>query len=346
MMTSTDLDALLVSALYGELSPAERARLDEHLAQSPQDRAALDGLTLARSLVRQSGWLAGAGMVEPPTAVSAKLVRLAADARPSPGLWARFVDAMGAFGRSPALAAAAMAVVVAGGAGFIYMRSGGKGAPERTASAVIAQADQAEQAVARSGSAAAPSMAPTPDMPATTRDAFEAKLDESVGGKGAGAGKPTHAIAIAPTSPADIALKEVDDVALEREKLAAAADTGITEKADATRFTAGAATAATSSGEGMSGAAGGVPLGAAQSGADANEAAAVTLHATLVKLAAAGKCTEAGALGGSIAKDHPAYYAREVATDRRLRTCRPYIDRAAVIKPAEAGPGKPTADPR
>ena len=66
-------------------------------------------------------------MVEPPTAVSAKLVRLAADARPSPGLWARFVDAMGAFGRSPALAAAAMAVVVAGGAGFIYMRSGGKG---------------------------------------------------------------------------------------------------------------------------------------------------------------------------------------------------------------------------
>ena len=47
MTSTTDLDALLVSALYGELSPAEQVRLDKHLVSHPQDRAALENYLAA-----------------------------------------------------------------------------------------------------------------------------------------------------------------------------------------------------------------------------------------------------------------------------------------------------------
>lgn len=333
MMTSTDLDALLVSALYGELSPAERARLEAHLATSPGDRAALDALTEARAIIQKSGWSAAAGMVEPPTAVSAKLVRLAADARPRPGLWARFMDGIAAFGRSPALAAAAMAVVVAGGAGLLYMRSGGS-APERSAApatATLAAAD-APGSTTAAGSAVA---APTATAQAHDGIAFEANLDEGVGM--AGGTKAPRGIAIAPRSPTDPELKDVGG----GERTATVAKTPEREKAasDRAETTIDADAAVDRGPVDYNAGAAGAPaptLGAAAPDATA-DAAAVTLHATLVKLVAAGKCTEAGALGGSLARAHPAYYAREVATDRRLVSCRPYIERAAVARPADVG---------
>ena len=54
MVDRQDIDALLVGALYGELTPAEEARLTAHLESHPADRSALEDLTAA-TLVWQAG---------------------------------------------------------------------------------------------------------------------------------------------------------------------------------------------------------------------------------------------------------------------------------------------------
>ena len=58
MVDRQDIDALLIGALYGELTPADESRLAAHLESHPADRAALDDLTRARNAVRESGALA------------------------------------------------------------------------------------------------------------------------------------------------------------------------------------------------------------------------------------------------------------------------------------------------
>ena len=49
-MDRQDIDALLIGALYGELTPADEARLAAHLDSHPTDRGALDDLKSARFL--------------------------------------------------------------------------------------------------------------------------------------------------------------------------------------------------------------------------------------------------------------------------------------------------------
>ena len=52
MLDVQDIDALLIGALYGELTPADEARLAAHLESHPTARTALDDLTHARAVVR------------------------------------------------------------------------------------------------------------------------------------------------------------------------------------------------------------------------------------------------------------------------------------------------------
>ena len=73
MAERTDLDALLVSALYGELAPADEARLAAHLESHPADRSALADLTHTRDAVRASRLFAV--QLEPPQSVSARLLQ-------------------------------------------------------------------------------------------------------------------------------------------------------------------------------------------------------------------------------------------------------------------------------
>ena len=54
MVDRQDIDALLIGALYGELTPADEARLTAHLESHPADRTALADLTRARAAVRES----------------------------------------------------------------------------------------------------------------------------------------------------------------------------------------------------------------------------------------------------------------------------------------------------
>jgi anti-sigma factor RsiW len=131
-----DIDALLISALYGELTPADEARLSLHLESHPTDRTALADLTRARLAVRESRILER--QVEPPQSISAMLLQEAARRAP------RKVDSekrswlqrlMMSLVAHPAMAAAATLVLVVGVAGSLYMRNGDQFADKTAATA-------------------------------------------------------------------------------------------------------------------------------------------------------------------------------------------------------------------
>jgi anti-sigma factor RsiW len=123
MVERQDIDALLIGSLYGELSSTEEARLTAHLESHPADRTALADLTRARTVVRESRMLQV--QFDPPQSISALLMQEAARRAPKPR------DEMGwlqRFMRSvllhPAMAAAAMLVLIIGVAGTVYLRQG------------------------------------------------------------------------------------------------------------------------------------------------------------------------------------------------------------------------------
>lgn len=123
MVERQDIDALLISALYGELTPAEEKSLAAHLESHPADRTALDDLTRAREVLHQSRILAF--QYEPPQSVSALLMQEASRRAPKKasegeGWFARFVRS---FVQHPAMAAAAMIVVVVGAASLVSRNS-------------------------------------------------------------------------------------------------------------------------------------------------------------------------------------------------------------------------------
>lgn len=128
-MDRQDIDALLVGALYGELTPAEEARLAAHLEAHPADRGALDDLKSARAQVRESRIFQEA--TEPPQHISALLLQeahrrapkraVATEADKESSWFFRFTRM---FLAHPAMAAAAMLVLVVGVAGTLYSKKG------------------------------------------------------------------------------------------------------------------------------------------------------------------------------------------------------------------------------
>jgi hypothetical protein len=122
MVERQDIDALLISALYGELTPAEEARLTTHLESHPTDRTALDDLRGTREKLQQSRILTF--QYEPPQSVSALLMQEASRRAPkkpeSEGWFARVVRS---FIQHPAMAAAAMIVVVVGASALVSRNS-------------------------------------------------------------------------------------------------------------------------------------------------------------------------------------------------------------------------------
>jgi anti-sigma factor RsiW len=174
----TDIDALLIGALYGELSAADRARLTAHLESHPADRTALADLTRTREAVRHSRILAI--QHEPPQSVTALLIQEAARRIPNKtereaGWFQRLTRALLLH---PAIAAAAMLVLVVSVAGTLHMmrgdqfaETGAAGAMDEPvpASTLAATPMPAETVPAGAGSAApvAP-MAPSATPPAPT----------------------------------------------------------------------------------------------------------------------------------------------------------------------------------
>jgi hypothetical protein len=126
-MDRQDIDALLIGALYGELTPADEARLQTHLESHPADRTALSDLTRARDAVRESRILTV--QLDPPQAISNVLLQEAARRAPRKapadsereGWFQRFVRM---FASHPMMAAATMLVLVVGIAGSMYLSGG------------------------------------------------------------------------------------------------------------------------------------------------------------------------------------------------------------------------------
>ncbi len=159
-MDRQDIDALLIGALYGELTPADEARLATHLESHPADRGALDDLKVARQAVLDSRIFAV--QLEPPQAVSALLLQeahrrapkkvVATDGEQKDGWFARFARN---FMAHPAMAAAAMLVLVMGGAGIVWMKKG-----DQFASSEYSQTNVRAQSEAAPATA---TTAPTPE---------------------------------------------------------------------------------------------------------------------------------------------------------------------------------------
>jgi hypothetical protein len=201
-MDRQDIDALLIGALYGELTPADEARLTAHLESHPGDRGALDDLKVARAAVRESRIFEL--QHEPPQAVSALLLQEAHRRAPK-----RVVSSTGEeqeswffrftrmFMAHPAMAAAAMLVVVVGV--FGVMRANDRNASEVaektyspsaqmetadqsiTNEAIVAPTGAAEPAA---GSAAAVAMDPSESAPADEgKDGYNVQLDETTRGR-------------------------------------------------------------------------------------------------------------------------------------------------------------------
>lgn len=131
MPAGHDFDALLMGALYGELSAVEESRLQAHLAAHPADQQIFHELTRTREAIRAG---VVAAFVEPPQAISALLLQEAARRAPKivpeasgaaggGSRWMRWLTSLLAH---PGLAAAAMLVVVVGVAGSMYLRGSAK----------------------------------------------------------------------------------------------------------------------------------------------------------------------------------------------------------------------------
>jgi len=366
MSSPADLDALLVGALYGELSPAERGRLDAHLAVHPGDRAALTALTEAHSHIRQlgraCGYLgvtpSGALLLEPASAVSARLVQTAAQQAPRPGLWASLQGWFAQLGRSPAWAAATMLVVVAGVAGIMYSRGGGVAEPTAkldssssmgdlpaapsagAPAAAFGMASGSSDKVAgypaglveppreeQDGAAPAQRAKEKQDGRAGLATGPQAASDEAV------RRDPARPIALG-FADGELALKDLDDRDADKTESGVGGVYGdVKPPAPATRATDPAGPSATTPAKP------GADEKPAPDAAVADDARARALHGQVVKLAQAGKCADAARLARSIADRHADYYLGEVATDRRLRACKPYLDRE--IDPKKAPDATP-----
>jgi hypothetical protein len=239
MPDRTDIDALLIGALYGELTAADEARLTAHLESHPADRTALADLTRTRAAVRDSRLLAFE--LEPPQAISAILLREASRRAPRPARqtaswFQRFTRA---FMAHPAMAAAAMLVLVVSVAGTLYLRGSDQLAAPRpvTASAPhepsttlqsVTTGTPNEQAVAApSAEPAPPAAAPPRPEPRSEREAKPQADDQRNPGSAGGAAVSSDGYRVR--------LGEVDSGQREARKRAASddGDLGLKQQADA-----------------------------------------------------------------------------------------------------------------
>lgn len=174
MLAGHDFDALLMGSLYGELSAVEESRLQAHLLAHPGDQELWRSLLRTREVIRSSAALV---VVEPPQAISARILQEAARRAPKTGgaidggLASRLGKWLATLAAHPALAAAAMAVVAIGVAGTMYARGRGDAASPKIA-APSASAPVADPPAAAEPPAPMAAAEPT----ATSGDSFAVGL--------------------------------------------------------------------------------------------------------------------------------------------------------------------------
>ncbi len=346
-MVDQELDALLVGALYGELGPADEARLAAHLESHPTDRTALDDLRSTRKALVDARFFEL--WFEPRPAVSALLVQEAARRAPrseatGDGWFARFTRS---FLSHPAMAAAAMLVAVVGVAGTLYMK---KGVDLAQPSAAVAEREPVAAAAttgAGSAATASPSVANAYDTPqvaslvgpagATTKvagnDGISADVDDKrlaldrARDQQAAAKRPTADHAIKSGQGIEVAPKRYEPKDLEKaDSNGALADNepqqgykGKVAPASApqnTMATVGAAAGSSAAG------------GDAANDQKAADPWAGEQHERVKSLVTQSRCTDAATAAAAIEARAPEYYEAYVATDRALKQCQSYIANA------------------
>jgi hypothetical protein len=213
MADRMDIDALLISALYGELTPADEARLTAHFESHPADRTALADLTHTRTAVRESRILAV--QLEPPQSVSALLLQEAARRAPRPARQRDQESWLHRFLRSftahPAMAAAMTLVLIVGVASTLYVRRadqfGETPAPAVARGPASPEASSIAPAEPAVPSAAAPSAAPDPAAPGRFGDS-EKTGNAAVAGRGAAAGSGSYRVGLDEIAPQTKAVQE------------------------------------------------------------------------------------------------------------------------------------------
>jgi hypothetical protein len=186
-MDRQDIDALLIGALYGELTPADEARLTAHLESHPADRGALDDLKSARAAVRESRIFDL--QLDPPQSVSALLLQEAhrrapkRAAAPSDEKESWFYRFTRMFMAHPAMAAAAMLVLVVGVASIAYVKKGDqfveKKAAQPTAQAVAPQDEPAANEASNEAPAAVAADQGVPAEGTAAGSGYSVQLHES-----------------------------------------------------------------------------------------------------------------------------------------------------------------------
>ena len=360
-MVDQELDALLVGALYGELGPAEEARLAAHLESHPTDRTALDDLRSTRKALVDARFFEL--WFDPPPAVSARLVQEAARRAPraaesGDGWFMRLARSLAAH---PAMAAAAMLVVVVGVAGTLYMQKGADMAAPT--SSMVAERDVAP-AAAPAPAPAAGSAADSPPVVAVTtpvpgsENGFRADLADGKEGRVQKAS--TNDV---PARPSGIVVAHHEAMPKDLDKNAEEATTG-GEVASTTTATAGdlkqgfakpaaqtppaappAPPPPPSTVAAIGGAAGGGPAAANakdQHPQEGQDAWARDQHARVASLVQGGHCQDAAPLAAEIKTRAPAYYADHVATDRSIKSCMAYIARAVEKQEADRAKSEAT----
>ena len=367
MVERPDIDALLIGALYGELTPADEARLSAHFESHPGDRTALAAMTDTRQAVRESRILQV--HFEPPQSVSALLLQEAArraprkveQKEPSEGWFARF---MRSFVAHPAMAAAAMLVIVVGVAGTMYLRNGDQFADKKAPSTSSAPAagsatstitadqpafSEAEKLQREAGSAYAVELAGKLD---DVGDRLRAKEEDA---KANAPAKNGAYIEITPPAVEPKELPERQQVAKNAKKPTKPApkttiakggrvsDTEDGFAAEGRSATAKPADPAPNTGQAAPQASPPPPATAPGGGATKVKDKTVTadsakveakadgsqlvrdLHVRLVNQVKAGNCREAAGLAIEIVSRDRAYYSQNVETDRSVKPCIAYI---------------------
>jgi hypothetical protein len=361
MADRPDIDALLISALYGELTPVEETRLAAHLETHPADRTVLADLTFAREAVRESRFFQL--QLEPPQAVSALLLQEAARRAPKASAEERegwFARLVRSFAAHPAMAAAAMLVIVVG-VTTVVTRNGGDRFATSTAPATGEQAAEPTPAPAKEEAPAA-----LDDSAAVTGsdavDQYRVDLADkdttrseklAVGAKGGievhtGTPRPEpreleHQEAKKQRAPArrleESAAFAADEPVAERDREATVAQ-GYAKPPGAAPTapppppppppTAVAAPSTTS----PAGPVAGNAIGGAPTDTRKADPSLVAMHDQIVAQASQ-DCRAAASTAVSLWRRSPAYYDQNVVGDRRLAACKQYIEPAISQQVAE-----------
>jgi hypothetical protein len=179
----TDIDALMMGSLYGELDAREAARLEAHLEAHPQDRAELASLRRTREVMRELP------LLEPSAALTAKLMHEAARQAPRKAVAVPLAEEGGGIGAwlgrifrpvllHPAMAGAATLLLVGGVAGTLYLRGERAAMPRVASSQPAPAAEPAPESGAVAHWGGNLEEAPAPEAPTSTAAVASGEADK------------------------------------------------------------------------------------------------------------------------------------------------------------------------